>query len=126
MMSVADELDKLRATLPGCTLVAFGDLDAGIVLCASSETKKPQEELDALCAIASHALDGGFTVPVAQTLGGSKLTQAVSVRSGEIRLFLRAHADDSDALFCTFADQTDVRDLVKSGRSSLERISRLP
>lgn len=124
-MSVVDELDKLRATLPGCTLVAFGDLEARIVLCASAPEKRPQEELDALCMAASTALDGGFAVPLSDALGGSRLTQAVTVKPGEIQLFLRSHLDANDALFCTFADQTDIREIVSAGRSALHRMSQL-
>lgn len=124
-MSVADELDKLRATLPGCTLVAFGDLASSIVLCASAEEKRPQEELDALCTAASTALDGAYAIPLSDALGGAALTQAVTVKPGEIQLFLRSHLDDCDALFCTFADQTDIRDIVSAGRTTLHRISRL-
>lgn len=124
-MSVADELDKLRATLPGCTLVAFGDLTARIVLCASAAEKHPQEELDALCMAASTALDGVFSIPLASGLGGRALTQAVMVKPGEIQLFLRSQIDECDALFCTFADQTDIREIVTAGRVTLHRISQL-
>ncbi|MCE8008129.1 hypothetical protein [Aestuariivita sp.] len=125
-MSIADELDMLRATVPGCTLVAFGDLNARIVLCASAAQKPPQEDLDALCLSASGALDGGFAGSVAAFLGGSRLTQAVTLGSGEIRLFLRSHLDSADALFCTFTDQTDIRDMLDAGRRTLHRISEQP
>ncbi|WP_050928999.1 hypothetical protein [Aestuariivita boseongensis] len=124
-MSVIDELDKLRATLPGCTLVAFGDLGARIVLCASASEKRPQEELDALCKAASLSLDGPASGQIAPALGGGKLAQVVAVGSGEIKVFLRSHLDDCDALFCTFTDQTDIREMVAAGRSTLHRISTL-
>lgn len=124
-MSVLDELDKLRATLPGCTMVAFGDLTARIVLCASAAEKRPQEELDALCMAASVSLDGDAANSVAHVLGGEKLSQAVAVSSGEIRLFLRSHLDACDALFCTFTDHTDIREMVAAGRSTLHKISAL-
>ena len=122
-MSVADELDKLRATLPGCTLVAFGDLNARIVLCASASEKRPQEQLDALCMAASDTLDGTHADPLAKALGGERLTEAVTVGSGQVHLFLRSHLDVSDALFCTFADQTDIEEMVDAGRKTLHRIS---
>lgn len=121
-MSVVDELDKLRATLPGCTLVAFGDLGARIVLCASAAEKRPQEELDALCSAASTSLDG---IALAPMLGGSALSQAVAVGPGEIRVFLRSHLDPCDALFCCFTDQTDIREMVATGRATLHKISAL-
>ena len=124
-MSVIDELDKLRATLPGCTLVAFGDLTARIVLCASASEKRPQEELDALCLAASVSLDGNASKPIARVLGGETLSQAVSISSGEIRLFLRSHLDVCDALFCTFTDHTDIREMVDAGRATLHKISAL-
>ena len=124
-MSVVDELDKLRATLPGCTLVAFGDLGARIVLCASAAEKRPQEELDALCIAASTSLDGGAAHALAPMLGGDALSQVVAVSPGEIRVFLRSHLDPCDALFCTFTDQTDIREMVAAGRSTLHKISAL-
>lgn len=124
-MSVADELDKLRATLPGCTLVAFGDLDARIVLCASTSDKRPQEDLDALCHAASGALDGGFAGPVASALGGTHLTEAFAVKPGEIQVFLRSEIEAADALFCSCADQTDIRHMIDSGRKTLSRIAQL-
>ncbi len=122
-MSVLDELDKLRATLPGCTLVAFGDLGARIVLCASASERRPQEELDALCMAANTSLNGTFSAPLARTLGGEQLSQSVAISAGEIRLFLRSHLDPSDALFCAFADQTDIREMVAAGRRTLHKIS---
>ncbi|MFY9211804.1 MAG: hypothetical protein WAO69_11805 [Aestuariivita sp.] len=124
-MSVADELDKLRATLPGCTLVAYGDLGTRIVLCASAAQKRPQEELDALCMAASASLNGSHSEPVASFLGGARLSEVVSIGPGEIQVFLRSDLDACDALFCTFADQTDIRDMVTAGRSTLHRISQL-
>ncbi len=122
-MSVLDELDKLRATLPGCTLVAFGDLTARIVLCASAEAKRPQEELDALCMAASQTLDGPFAAMTSGLLGSERLSEAVSVHPGEIQIFLRSELDDSDALFCCFADQTDIGDMITTGRRTLYTIS---
>ena len=122
-MSVVDELDKLRATLPGCTLVAFGDLGARIVLCASAEEKRPQEDLDALCMAASMSLNGTFSTSVSDVLEGPKLNQVVAIGPGEIQLFLRSELDDCDALFCNFADQTDIREMVAEGRATLHRIS---
>ena len=124
-MSVPDELDKLRATLPGCTLVAFGDLSARIVLCASAEERRPQEELDALCLTASQSLNGPKAGQLADALGGTTLTEAVTIKKGEIRVYLRSEYDPSDALFCTFTDETDVREMVSAGRRTLSRISRL-
>jgi len=121
-MSGADELDKRGATLAGCTLAAFGDLDARIVLCASTAERRPQEDLDALCQSASAALDGVFSGPVARALGAARLNQAVTITPGEINVFLRSDNEPTDALFCTFADQTDIADMVAVGRAALKRI----
>jgi hypothetical protein len=124
-MSVADELDRLRASLPGCALVAFGDLGARIVLCASDAEKRPQEKLDALCLAADTCLNGdtGGGDALAGLLGDGGLRQAVALRPGGVTVFLRSSTDANDALFCAFTDQTDVPTVLTRADETLNRIS---
>jgi hypothetical protein len=122
-MSVLDELDKLRATLPGCTLVAFGDLATNIVLCASADPKRPQEALDALCASASDALNGAHADDMAQALAAPHLAEAIMIGAGESHVFLRSQHDAQDALFCSFDGPADLTASIAAGRSALDRIA---
>lgn len=127
-MSVKGQLDDLRASLPGCSLVVFGDLFSQITFCVSSQGKYPQEQLDALCVTAGHLLNGPAARSAARALGaseGGSLEQAAILNSADVQVFLRSPADDADVLCCVCSLDGDIEQIAAQARSALNRIAQV-
>jgi hypothetical protein len=127
-MSVTGELDRLRATLPGCSLVVFGDLFSQITLCVSTRDKHPQEQLDSICVTAGNLLDGPAATKVASALGvpgGSTLSRAVILSPRESQVYLRSAVEDADVLCCLGALEVDVELTTRQAHSAFDKISEL-
>lgn len=123
-MNVTEALQTLRRDLPGCALVAYGDLDARLVLASASDTRHPREVLDALCLAADTCLCGPGARIAAQALGLPRLTRATAMREGRLSLFLRAD-DGGDALFCVFDAPTDAGAAAARAQATLRDLARL-
>lgn len=128
-MSIAIKLDDLRLSLPGCTLVVFGDLISKITLCVSAAGKRPQEQLDALCVTASNLLDGSGAQSAARMLGGTSngpvapLKQAVVLTPTDMHVFLRSDTDAEDVLCCVCSRTADVTQVSAHARIVLDQIA---
>lgn len=107
-MSIVDKLDALRAAAPGCSLAAFGDLHARLVLRSSASRHWPQERLDELCAQAarcfSAADDPALTHHFVPEKG--RLDEAILLDPTDIRLFLRSPQDEAD-LICVVVNSVE-------------------
>lgn len=128
-MSVAAQLDNLRASLPDCSLVAFGDLFSQITLCVSTRDKHPQEQLDALCITAGNLLNGPAAHCTTTALGmpdGKALDQAVILSPAGLQVFLRSPVDDADVLCCVCSLGADIEKTAAQARSTLSLISQNP
>lgn len=125
-MSISEQLDGLRAAIPGCSLVAFGDLDARLVLRSSSDRPRPQERLDELCAQAASVLsDAAGDMMLTQLFGksGHAPTDAMVLTQSETRIFVRSEGPQADVLCCV-CDTTDAaRQATAAARSTLQKIS---
>ncbi len=127
-MRVAQELESLRQSMPGCSLVIFGDLFSQITLCVSSARKIKQEQLDAYCVSAGNLLDGGVANSVAKVLGvpnTTALSQAVILNPGDTQVFLRSPFEDADVLCCIGAMQCDVKEITAKAEQTFERITQI-
>lgn len=127
-MSVAIELDVLRKTIPGCSLVIFGDLFSQITLCVSSSRKYRQEQLDSFCASASNLLDGEVANSVARVLGvprGASLSQAVIIQSDEMQVFLRSPFEDVDVLCCIGPMDMEVSGISAQAGRTFQKIGEI-
>jgi len=125
-MNVSAQLDDLRASLPGCSLVVFGDLFSQITLCVSARDKHPQEQLDALCVTAGNLLDGPAAQAAATALGvhdGNVLDQAVILSPSGLQVFQRSAVDDADVLACICSLNTDIEQATAQVRSTLSLIA---
>ena len=125
-MDVTEALDALRSQMSGCSLVAFADLNSKLVLCTSSATRLPQEELDHLSQTAHLVLEGavaeGAASVWAETAAGAPAGTAMLLSESEARVFLRAEGDSSEALVCVCAPDADLEKVVDCGRSTLKSI----
>jgi len=125
-MNVTARLDKLRATLPGCSLVVFGDLFSQITLCVSSQDKHPQEQLDALCVSAGVMLDGNVAQSAAAALGmpdRHALTRAVVLGPLFQHVYLRSPVDPADVLCCVLSVTSDVERATVRATETLHLIA---
>jgi hypothetical protein len=121
--TLTEELDELRDGLFGCRVLAFADLAAALVLCQSADRPRPQEEMDALCAMASAMLDGAAAEGAAEALEGEgRIDQAIALPEGESYLFLRSAAEPGEALLCIAEPEFDIDGALEAGRALLERI----
>ena len=125
-MSIAERLNAFRFEVPGCESVAFADLSSGLVLCASSEGKKPQEWFDQMCAAAQEMLDGALareTSALASRSATPGAQQAIHIADGELRLFLRSETAPNEALCCVCITEVSVDLLIQRAVALLHEIS---
>lgn len=125
-MKVAARLEELRGSLPGCSLVVFGDLFSQITLCVSSQDKHPQEQLDALCVTAGNLLAGPAAQSASVALGmpnGGALDQAIVLNPNGIQVFLRSSVDAGDVLCCVCSLNADVNKVSTQARTTLKLIA---
>ena len=121
---MSNRLDALRSGVPDCQTVAFADLSAGLVLSVSAARRQPQEEMDALCALASALLDGAPAQGAAQTLG-ARVDFAVVLQPGESLAVQRSAADPVEALACLGSGALDPAGMITAARATLAGIGDL-
>ncbi len=119
---IGARLDALRAAVPGIRLAAYGDLGARLILRSSSDGGWPQDRLDALCHEAEAYFAGsGASALVALADGGDWTPmQAISLRPGEARVFLRSGCGDAGLLCCI----CDVGPGIDATATAAERVLR--
>ncbi len=120
-MAVVDTLKALVEAHPQARVVAFADLAAPMVLGSVGSDDMTQEHLDQLCrdALAS------FAEPMsalAEQAFGAGLGSIVIDASG-VKLFLRAEAENDDALCCICDHSIDLAAFVATLRDTLDDIS---
>ena len=106
-MDIARGLDDLRAAHPACSLIAFGDISARMILCASGRRRQPQEQLDRLCATAVDLLRGESAVRIAAAMGHAgrgRMRMAIALDSDGAALFLGSGDGSPDVLCGLFDD----------------------
>ncbi|WP_425100119.1 hypothetical protein [Tropicibacter sp. S64] len=104
-MTVA-ALSTFRQALSGCEIAVLADISAGSVLAWDSALKWPQEQLDALCDLASRALSIGAPLP----------TTAVVADALGCQVFIRIAANSDEVLCGVFAPDQDLDDVLMEGR----------
>lgn len=124
-MNVVERLDALRRAVPGCSVVALGDLSAALVLCASTAGRIPQERLDGLCAQAGRLLSGPLADAAGGLIGGGAggaQTAAILTRL-EAQVFVRSAVDDADVLCCVCLPNVDISEVADLARTALAGLS---
>lgn len=125
-MNISAQLDGLRMAVSGCSLVAFGDLDARLVLRASSDKPRPQEQLDELCSQAAGFLsDAAGNAVMTRVFGepGDAPTEAIVLTSDDVRVFVRSPGPQADVVCCLCDSAMDAEGAIIAARRVLTRIS---
>jgi len=108
-----DALSKLRKRLPDCELLLYADVASGTVLVSDTRLVHPQENLDTICACARAFLN-------APRLSSHDLAGEVVFRTPtSTRVFMRALADDKEALACVFGPGVDLKSVLEAMRTAL-------
>ena len=128
-MNIMDRLTNLRTSTPGCVLVALADLSSGIVLCASSAIKQPQERLDSISSNAVNLLASETTRTASFILGSteqSQIDEIVALNSSNAQMFIRSQKEMSDALCCICSIDVDTETFMSRARTVLDDIATTP
>ena len=125
-MDIPGQLEALRHSVPGCTLVAFADLRTRLVLCVSAAKSRSQERLDELCFQAAECFENGDTL--ATSLGVDEAdshmrTNSVVLTPVETRVFIRPPDGDGEALCCVCETADHTKDLARNAAQALQQIS---
>lgn len=130
-VTMTEQLDAAREAVPGCSVVAFADLSAGLVLCVSASRRPPQELLDQLCAMAVDLLDGAAAKSALRALGPegeedpatvAKVDCAIALPAGRSCLFIRSATDPVEALCCLGTAAMDTASAEAALRQALAGI----
>lgn len=106
-MTFSDHIHALRADIPGCRLVAFGDARTRLVLKASHDADVRREVLDQLCEEAASCFDLIGTT-VGNTTGQN---QAMVLTSKEMRIYVN-DADTASDFLCLVCDLQSDPDVI--------------
>lgn len=117
-MGVAEELETLRADVPGCAVIAFADLQTRIVLVSSSEGAARRETLDSLCAGAVALFEA------AARAGEPEADIALRSHGGMTEIALRDSERMDEALCAICTPGTDVSAYLARAREVLHAIVR--
>lgn len=115
---VAERLDALIKTSPGCRSVAYADLSIGMVLVAAGPETLSRETLDRLCSEADLTLGGDET-----SLGPSSIQTGVCATPTDTKVFLRSAEEPGDALLCLCKPNIDLEGFIDRARSCLADVS---
>lgn len=116
-MSLSDRLDELRQSIPGCTLVSFGELSSGLALRTSASKPYKHEYLEEILQQA------GLNFALADFTASDNDLVVVATPE-EVRVFVRTAGEDSDVICCVCNNASEVPLIVKSAQQLLIDISR--
>lgn len=115
-MSMTDQLQVLRAALPGCEIAAFGDADARLILKADHGKGVPREVLDSYCA---EAVDWFLAT---QQVGRTEVATCMVMTASDMRVYLRKQ-NRSDFLFLVCSLEANEDEAIAKGTALLRDVS---
>ena len=124
-MDVAKRMQSLRDQFPECTLMAFADLEAGMVLSVSADTSRMQEEISSLCSTAKAVLDRQANGPMEALISNGSnagVFEAVLTEPEKVGVFLRSTIKQSDAFCCVCSGQISLARFLPAVRAALDNL----
>jgi len=110
---VADKLEKLRESIPGCEALAFADVSTKMVLVSVPEGVHSQGVWNKHCADATKAMN----------VGGDAMQFSYVATKEETHVFVRAADEPNDLLICLCKPEIDLAKLVPSATTCLADIA---
>lgn len=118
-VTFSDHIHALRAEIPGCRLVAFGDVQTRLMLKASHGAEVRREKLDQLSEEAAFC----FEMSDITDCAGQGRNHVLVLTLEDMRVFVRSAANTSDFL-CLVCDlQSDPDILSALGQQALHRLT---
>ena len=125
-MTIDAELDAIRNSFSGCSLVAFGDSRTRLMLRSSHEQACHREHLDELCAQAANCfnlLDAASHDDQGPRSGIARPCEAIVLTTSDMRAFVRAEEGGSDFICCVCDSPHVEIDIVKAAQEALHKIA---
>lgn len=125
-MTIAERIEQLRNSLPGCSLVAFGDAEAQLVLRSSQARTVHREHLDQLC---QEAADCFFLMETAAAALETPLKDSAAARDAIVmtnsgaKIFVKSDKNDADFLCLVCGLPFEPGAIVASARTALNSIA---
>ncbi len=124
-MAIKQALDAARATVPGCSVAAFGDASTRLILRSSHHDTIRRETLDELCDEAAKCfglLDATGDLRLA--LGGSEAprTEATTLRNRNKAVFVRPDDRSSEFLCLVCSAPGESAAMSSSAHQALQEI----
>ena len=125
-MTIKHALDAARASVPGCTVAAFGDASTRLILRASHHDKIRREYLDELCDEAAECfalLHAAADLSRALNEPGPPLTEAVTRKNRNAAVFVRTEAAPSEFLCLVCDAPGDMAAMSTAAHEALQQVS---
>lgn len=125
-MSIEHVLEAGRKSVEGCSVAAFGDTAARLILRASHSDGVRREYLDALCDQAASCfdlLDTSWDSSMGTPDGHAVLNEAAILTKGETIVFVRADRSRSEFLCFVFENPEDAPDMFAAARQTIQKIT---
>jgi len=124
-MDVAKRMQSLRDQFPECTLMAFADLEAGMVLSVSADTSRMQEEISSLCSTAKTVLSHQANGPIEALISNGSdagVFEAVLIEPEEVGVFLKSTIKQSDVFCCVCTSRISLQRFLPAVRAALDAL----
>lgn len=124
-MQISEHINALRAAIPGCSLAAFGDADARLLLRASHDRKLHREHLDRLCEEAADCFDLAREVNAGRGAARRRTgpEEVIVMTPVDVKIFVKSDRNEADFMCLVCDTSCDARSVVEMARSSLNRIA---
>lgn len=113
-MSIEEHLETLSGNAPGCSLAAYGDISARLILRSRAEAPCRREVLDRLCAEAADVFQRNDRVVLPETPGTEETGLCIlSFDASEMRVFARERRGSEEVVCAVFkGPHTTEQDLA--------------
>ncbi len=110
-------IDALRDANDACSLAMLIDGDTGLVLCKSSDSVVPQNELDELASGAQDQRNNSLAAAMIEESTNASLLSWVQIEKDSITAVISPAQGNDDRLICLFNAMPDRSTLLGSART---------
>ena len=124
-MEVEERMRSLRTQFPECTLMAFADLSAWMILSVIADTSRMQEEISGLCSTANDVLSctaSGSLCSLITNGTDTNAFEAILIEHEEVGVFLRSTVKQNDAFCCVCSAQISLSHFLPAVRAAIDTL----
>ncbi len=121
------QLQALRTAIPGCNLVAFGDLDARLLFRANHDRTIHRENLDKLCleAVTCFEILKAIQDGTPASKGEDVPEEVIILSPGEVKVFVISEVNKADFICLVCEPSCDSISAAALARQHLNRLSKI-